>query len=162
MKRRNQGGSMEPVVGYIEPKNLALNDVIAGTYLGSFTTKGEYPKTFSKIRLARPLTFLSYNTEAEANVTVNGQIGEVVAVQSGKVLTSELTAEDVGQEITLVFEGQSENKKKGQKPAYLFGIYDGLPTDEELAATGTEAPAPAAKPASTKPAGKNFPFGNKK
>lgn len=151
MIKRNTGSGegFKPIAGFVKLKKLAVGDAIAGTYTGQMTTKGEYPKLNHLIELAQPLTYVTYKEGQDVQVT--SQAGEVVALETTTVLTQSLSMEDVGKPITIVFDGQSKNKKQGQRPAYLASIYDGLPNSKPA-----EAPKVAAASAGSKASG--FPF----
>lgn len=145
LKRRNTGGGDLPkIVGFAKVKNMTQGDTIAGTYTGSLTTKGEYPKLNHIIVLAQPFSFVSYDSQKEANVTINGQPGDAVALETTAVLGKEISDSDKGKEITIIFEGVSKTKKPGQRPAYLVGVYDGLPDDAPMPAVVAAAAAPKA------------------
>jgi hypothetical protein len=155
IKRNSGGGSLPKIVGFAKIKNMAEGDAISGTYKGTLTTKGEYPKVNHLIELALPFSFSTFQKESNGNVVVDANAGEVVALETTAVLSAELSDNDKGKSITIVYEGKSKTKKPGQRPAYLVGVYDGLPEG------GSEAAAPAAKPAARAvgaQAARPFPF----
>src|SRR5690606_21544879 len=126
---------------------------IAGTYKGSLTTKGEYPKLNHLIELSMPFTFTTYDSNSKGDITVSGQVGDIVALEANTVLATEITDADKGKPLTIVYEGRSKNKKPGQRPAYLVGIYDGLPE-------AAPSPTPAVKAVVGGKSG--FPFNKSK
>lgn len=145
MRRLNSGGGgeLKPITGFAKIRSMQPGDSISGTYKGNLTTKGEYPKVNHLIELAVPFTFSNYNSQEKAEVEVNAQAGDIVALETTTVISQTLTPDLIGRTLTIVYEGKSKNKKPGQRPAYLVGVYEGLP--EGVAAAMPKAAASGSK-----------------
>jgi hypothetical protein len=140
MERLNNKGSgnSKPIIGFAKAKSMKVGDVIAGKLNGMITTKGQFPKLNYLIELAQPFTFTTYSTESQSIVTVNANVGDVVAVETVSTLSKDISEETVGQNITIVHEGKGK-PKAGQKAPYLLIVYKGLPESAKPAAGGQQA-----------------------
>lgn len=113
LKKVGGGGNLEPINTYFQfnpPKpeasekaaQLVAGAEILGTYDGNFTTKGQYPTTYYKVR------------------TLNG----LVAVPSTGQLKSTMSKIPVGAEVQIVYKGK-EKMAKGAfagKAAHSFDV----------------------------------------
>jgi hypothetical protein len=155
----NAGGGDSKIVGFAKLKKMNVGDQIVGVYKGSFTTKSEYPKLNHIIELTQPLTFVSYDAKQKQDVTIEGNVGDAVAVESTSILASSINDTLKGRTLEITYKGVSDKKKPGQRPAYLADVYD--ITDEGSSAPQQKA-AVGQNPVASAPAARSgFPFTKK-
>ncbi len=148
MKRINGnsgGGDLPKIVGFAKVRSMEPGASVSGEFKGQLTTKGEYPKVNYLIQLALPFSFKTYDSATKGEIVVDANPGDVIALETTTILAAHMTPERIGQTLTVVYEGKSKTKKPGQRPAYLVGLYEGLPEQAEQEAAPVKATAPVKK-----------------